>query len=162
MKSWAWQAMLHWRVHTSNGIQNRNRRMRNRMYGGVRGRKTKVGEKLLRFPPTRLSSSGFFFIGFHGWIGWQSCLSDYSRISADIWPLANGSRPKWAPIVFLTQISQMTQIFSHWLFCPTDFTDFHWSSLAHSFFFFSFIIKNFFFRYLFKFQLVYKWFGQIE
>ena len=30
--------------------------MRNRMYGGVRGRKTKVGEKLLRFPPTR-----FFF-----------------------------------------------------------------------------------------------------
>ncbi|MDU6395209.1 MAG: hypothetical protein E6554_09265, partial [Bacteroides sp.] len=33
---------------------NRNRRMRNRMYGGVRGRKTKVGEKLLRFPPTRL------------------------------------------------------------------------------------------------------------
>ena len=30
-----------------------NRRMRNRMYGGVRGRKTKVGRKLLRFPPTR-------------------------------------------------------------------------------------------------------------
>ena len=29
--------------------------MRNRMYGGVRGRKTKVGEKLLRFPPTRLT-----------------------------------------------------------------------------------------------------------
>ena len=27
--------------------------MRNRMYGGVRGQKTKVGEKLLRFPPTR-------------------------------------------------------------------------------------------------------------
>ena len=43
----------------------------------------------------------------------QSCLSDYSRISADIWPLANGSRQKWAPIVFVTQISQMTQIFSH-------------------------------------------------
>lgn len=54
-ESWAWQAMLHWWVHTSNGTQNRNRRMRNRMYGGVRGRKTKVGEKLLRFPPTRLS-----------------------------------------------------------------------------------------------------------
>ena len=32
--------------------------MRNRMYGGVRGRKTKVEEKLLRFPPTR-------FIKFH-------------------------------------------------------------------------------------------------
>ena len=30
--------------------------MRNRMYGGVRGRKTKVGEKLLRFSPTRLIS----------------------------------------------------------------------------------------------------------
>ena len=29
--------------------------MRNRMYGGVRGRKTKVGEKLLCFPPTRLA-----------------------------------------------------------------------------------------------------------
>ena len=29
--------------------------MRNRMYGGVRGRKTKVGEKLHRFPPTRFS-----------------------------------------------------------------------------------------------------------
>ena len=45
--------------------------MRNRTYGGVRGRKTKLGRKLLRFPPTRfvlffLSSSienapaGFF------------------------------------------------------------------------------------------------------
>ena len=31
--------------------------MRNRMYGGVRGRKTKVGEKLLRFPPTRLKQT---------------------------------------------------------------------------------------------------------
>lgn len=29
--------------------------MPNGMYGGVRGRKTKVGRKLLRFPPTRLS-----------------------------------------------------------------------------------------------------------
>ena len=28
--------------------------MRNRMYGGVRGRKTKVERKQLRFPPTRL------------------------------------------------------------------------------------------------------------
>ena len=27
--------------------------MRTRMYGGVRGRKTRVGEKLHRFPPTR-------------------------------------------------------------------------------------------------------------
>ena len=31
--------------------------MRNRMYGGVRGRKTKVGEKLHRFPPTRFIPS---------------------------------------------------------------------------------------------------------
>ena len=30
--------------------------MRNRTYGGVRGRKTKVGRKLLRFPPTRFYS----------------------------------------------------------------------------------------------------------
>ena len=30
--------------------------MRNRTYGGVRGRKTKVGRKLLRFPPTRLEN----------------------------------------------------------------------------------------------------------
>ena len=29
--------------------------MRNRMYGGVRGRKTKVERKLLRFPPTRFT-----------------------------------------------------------------------------------------------------------
>ena len=28
--------------------------MPNGMYGGVRGRKTKVGRKLLRFPPTRI------------------------------------------------------------------------------------------------------------
>ena len=31
--------------------------MRNRTYGGVRGRKTKVGRKLLRFPPTRFSKT---------------------------------------------------------------------------------------------------------
>lgn len=31
--------------------------MRNRTYGGVRGRKTKVGRKLLRFPPTRFVGS---------------------------------------------------------------------------------------------------------
>ena len=30
----------------------------------------------------------------------QSCLSDYSRIFTDIWPLANGSRPICAAIVF--------------------------------------------------------------
>ena len=41
----------------------------------------------------------------------QTCLSDYSRIFTDIWPLANGSRPIYAAIVFVTQISQITQIF---------------------------------------------------
>ena len=43
-----------------------------------------------------------FFIGFHGWIGRHSCLSDYSRIFAELWPLANGSRPIYAP-VFLSR-----------------------------------------------------------
>ena len=38
--------------------------MRNRMYGGVRGRKTKVGEKLLRFPPTRLNDTVLFVFSF--------------------------------------------------------------------------------------------------
>ena len=35
--------------------------MRNRTYGGVRGRKTKVGRKLLRFPPTRLLVAEYNF-----------------------------------------------------------------------------------------------------
>ena len=35
--------------------------MRNRTEGGVRGRKTKVGRKLLRFPPTRLFSAPCYF-----------------------------------------------------------------------------------------------------
>ena len=35
--------------------------MRNRTYGGVRGRKTKVGRKLLRFPPTRLCGLKEFY-----------------------------------------------------------------------------------------------------
>ena len=41
--------------------------MRNRTYGGVRGRKTKVGEKLLRFPPTRLVLESYvsIIIGIH-------------------------------------------------------------------------------------------------
>ena len=39
---------------TENNLKElRNRRMPNGTYGGVRGRKTKVGRKLLRFPPTR-------------------------------------------------------------------------------------------------------------
>ena len=89
----------------------------------------RVGRRLLSMKSLRFRKISeaflFFFIGFHGWIGWQSCLSDYSRISADIWPLANGSRQKWAPVVFVTQISQMTQIFLIDYFSPTDFTDSH-------------------------------------
>ena len=34
--------------------------MPNGTYGGVRGRKTKVGRKLLRFPPTRLNGIVLF------------------------------------------------------------------------------------------------------
>ena len=43
--------------------------MRNRMYGGVRGRKMKVGGKLLHFPPTRLCllNAGRFPVGIE-WI----------------------------------------------------------------------------------------------
>ena len=59
----------------------------------------------------RFFSSWFFFIGFYGWIGRYSCLPDYSRIFAELWPLANGSRPIYAPVFFVTQISLMTQIF---------------------------------------------------
>ena len=65
----------------------------------------------------------------------HSCLSDYSRIFADIWPLANGWRPKYSLIVFVTQISQMTQIFLRGsFFCPTDFADIH--RFSSSWFFF--------------------------
>ena len=38
------------------------------MYGGVRGRKTKVGEKLHRFPPTRLCICGSFLWSMEWWI----------------------------------------------------------------------------------------------
>ena len=56
----------------------------------------------------------------------QSCLSDYSRICADIWPLANGSRPICAAIVFGHADFADNADFSSWdYFCPTDFTDIH-------------------------------------
>ena len=68
----------------------------------------------------------FFFIGLRGIYSEAFLLSDYSRIFTDIWPLANGWRPKGAAIGFVTQIPQMAQIFSSWeFFSPTDFTDFH-------------------------------------
>ena len=55
----------------------------------------------------------------------HSCLSDYSRIFADIWPLANGWRPKYSLIVFVTQISQMTQIFLRGSFLSHRFHRLH-------------------------------------
>ena len=55
-----------------------------------------------------------------------ACLSDYSRICADIWPLANGSRPICAAIVFGHADFADDADFSSWdYFCPTDFTDLH-------------------------------------
>ena len=55
-----------------------------------------------------------------------ACLSDYSRICADIWPLANGSRPICAAIVFGHADFADNADFSSWGgFGPTDFTDIH-------------------------------------
>ena len=62
----------------------------------------------------------------------HSCLSDYLRIFADIWPLANGWRPKYSLIVFVTQISQMTQIFFIGEFYSSDDTEFIRSFLAEA------------------------------
>ena len=53
----------------------------------------------------------------------HSCLSDYSRNFAELWPLVNGLRPIYAAIVFVTQISQMTQIFLCGTKFSSDFTD---------------------------------------
>ena len=55
-----------------------------------------------------------------------ACLSDYSRICADIWPLANGSRPICAAIVFgHADFADDADFYSWDYFCPTDFTDIH-------------------------------------
>ena len=56
----------------------------------------------------------------------QSCLSDYSRNFAEFWPLANGSRPIYAAVVFGHADFADGADFSSWdYFCPTDFTDLH-------------------------------------
>ena len=56
----------------------------------------------------------------------HSCLSDYSRNFAELWPLANGSRPIYAPVVFCHADFADGADFSLWgLFCPTDFADIH-------------------------------------
>ena len=49
----------------------KNRHVRNRMRGGVRGRKTKVGRKLLRFPPTRFSPFSLYLI-IYGILGFPN------------------------------------------------------------------------------------------
>ena len=71
----------------------------------------------------------FFFMDFFHRISRmnqrQSCLSDYSRIFAEFWPLANGWRPICAAIVF----------------SPTDFTD------IHRFFFVGLFLSRRFHRY---------------
>ena len=89
----------------------------------------------------------------------QSCLSDYSRNFAEFWPLANGSRPIYAAVVFghadfaddadfsswdyfVPQISQIYTDFSSWdYFCPTDFTD------LRRFFFVGLFLSHRFHRY---------------
>ena len=70
----------------------------------------------------------------------HSGLSDYSRNFAELWPLANGSRPIYAPVVFChadfaddadfsswedfgPQISQIYTDFLHHDFSSSDFTD---------------------------------------
>ncbi len=63
----------------------------------------------------------------------HSCLSDYSRIFADIWPLANGWRPKYSLIVFVTQISQMTQIFLRGSFFVPQISQIYTDFLHHDF-----------------------------
>ena len=54
----------------------------------------------------------------------HSCLSDYSRNFAELWPLANGSRPIYAPVVFChADFADDADFSLCGLFCPTDFTD---------------------------------------
>ena len=47
--------------------------MPNGTYGGVRGRKTKVGRKLLRFPPTRLMPSVNIY-GVYAHASWSNAI----------------------------------------------------------------------------------------
>ena len=73
----------------------------------------------------------FFFVGqnFHRISRMNrrhSCLSDFSRNFAELWPLANGLRPIYAAIVFCHADFADDADFSLWgLFRPTDFTDIH-------------------------------------
>ena len=72
----------------------------------------------------------------------HSCLSDYSRNFAELWPLANGSRPIYAPVVFChADFADDADLSSWGLFRPTDFTD------IHRFFFGGIILSHRFRRY---------------
>ena len=54
----------------------------------------------------------------------HSCLSDYSRNFAELWPLANGSRPICAAVVFChADFADDADFSLCGLFCPTDFAD---------------------------------------
>ena len=55
----------------------------------------------------------------------HSCLSDYSRIFAELWPLANGLRPIYAPVFLSRRFRWWRRFFFVGGFCPTDFTDIH-------------------------------------
>ena len=61
----------------------------------------------------------------------HSCLSDYSRNFAELWPLANGSRPIYAPVVFCHADFADDADFSSWEgFVPQIsqiYTDFLWN-----------------------------------
>ena len=106
--------------------------------------------KLVRFFiffPLSFSSRRFFFVGrvlahrFHRFTQIffimiffhrisrinrrHSCLSDYSRNFAELWPLANGSRPIYAPVVFCHADFADDADFSLWEdFVPQIYTDF--------------------------------------
>ena len=68
--------------------------------------------------------------------------SDYSRNFAELWPLANGSRPIPAPVVFChADFADDADFYSWGGFCPTDFTD------IHRFFFVGIILSHRFHRY---------------
>ena len=64
--------------------------MRNRTYGGVRGRKTKVGRKLLRFPPTRLVIFVIYISAFSSFIS-SAVIPVISMIDASSIPFASTS-----------------------------------------------------------------------
>ena len=69
----------------------------------------------------------------------HSCLSDFSRNFAELWPLANGSRPICAAVVFChADFADDADFSLCGLFRPTDFTDIHrfffvWIILSHRF-----------------------------